>query len=133
MSDEKINSIKTSNRSITPNVDYYGTKTRVEFKGSCLKQDKITFNHGTVVSIYIVYEINKSVNNSNYLTLENCLFEAVRLTKNADIDKYKYSGYGIGFNRKGTYSIGNEVGRNVKTFGVDMSSSSHLDNKKKIF
>ena len=63
LSDEEINSIKTSNRSITPNVDYYGTKTRVEFKGSCLKQDKITFNHGTVVSIYIVYEINKSVNN----------------------------------------------------------------------
>ena len=36
LSDEKINSIKTPNHSITPNLDYYGTKTRVEFNGSCL-------------------------------------------------------------------------------------------------
>ena len=36
----------------------------------------------------------------NYITLENCLFGAVRLIKNADIDKYKYSGYGIGFDRR---------------------------------
>ena len=33
-------------------------------------------------------------------TLENCLFGAVSLTKNADVDKYKYSGYGAGFNKK---------------------------------
>ena len=41
------------------------------------------------------------------------------------------SGYGIGFNRKGSYSIGNEVGRNVIILGVDMISSSHIDNKKR--
>ena len=58
LSDEKINSIKTPNHSITPNLDYYGTKTRVEFNGSCLKQDSVTFNHGKVVNIYIVYEIS---------------------------------------------------------------------------
>ena len=58
LSDERINSIKTSNHSITPNLDYYGTKTRVEFNGSCLKQDSVTFNHGKVVNIYIVYEIS---------------------------------------------------------------------------
>ena len=40
LSDERINSIKTLSYSITPNLDYYGTKTRVEFDGSCLKQDK---------------------------------------------------------------------------------------------
>ena len=48
LSDEKINSVKTSNHSITPNLDYYGTKTRVEFNGSCLKQDTVTFNHGKI-------------------------------------------------------------------------------------
>ena len=63
--------------------------------------------------------------------LENCLFGAVKLTKHVDVDLYKYSGYGIGFDRKGFYSIGDEVGRNVIIFGVDMSSSSHIDNKKK--
>ena len=54
-----------------------------------------------MVNICIVYEISKNFNISSYQTLENCLFGAVSLTKNADFDKYKYSGYGIGFDRLG--------------------------------
>ena len=73
LSDERINSIKTPNHSITSNLNYYGTRTRAEFNGNCLKQGKVTFNDGKVVNIYIVYEISKSINMSNYLTLENCL------------------------------------------------------------
>ena len=92
LSDERINSVKTPNHSITPFLDYYGTKTVVEFSGSCLKQDSVTFNHKKVVNIYIVYEISKSINISDYPKLENCLVGAVTLTKNADIDKYGYSG-----------------------------------------
>ena len=61
LSDEKINSITTSNYSITPELSYPGTKGRVKFSGSCLKQDKATCNHGTVVNIYIVYEIRKII------------------------------------------------------------------------
>ena len=60
--------------SVTPSLDYYGTKTRVEFSGSCLKQDKITYTHGKVVNIYIVYKISKSINISDCPTLDNCLF-----------------------------------------------------------
>ena len=52
------------------------------------------------VNIYIVYEIENSVNISDYPTIENCLFGAIKLTKHVDIDQYKYSGYGIGFDRK---------------------------------
>ena len=48
--------LKLPNRSITQNLYYYGIKTRVEFNGSCLKQDSVTFNHGKLVNIYIVYE-----------------------------------------------------------------------------
>ena len=60
------------------------------------------------------------------------MFGAVRLTKNVDIDKYRYSGYGIGFDRKGSFSFpGSGFGQNVIIFGVDMSSSAHIDNKKK--
>ena len=60
-------------------------------------------------------------------TLKNCLFGAVTLTKDADIDKYGYSGYGIGFNRKSSFSFpSGEFGQNVIIFGVDMSSSVHL-------
>ena len=66
--DEKINSIKTPNHSITPNLDYYGTKTRVEFNGSCLKYGSITFNHGKEAKIYIVYEISKNINICDYPT-----------------------------------------------------------------
>ena len=111
MSDKRINSIIASSYQITPQLSYCSTKTRVEFNGNCLKQDSVTFNRGKIVNTYIIYEINKSINISDYPTLENCLFGAVRLTKNAIIDKYKYSRYGIGFYRKGSYSIGNEIGR----------------------
>ena len=54
------------------------------------------------------------------------------MIKNADIDKYKYSGYGIGFDRHGSFSFpGTGLGRNVIIFGVDMSSSTKIDNRKK--
>ena len=77
MSDERINSIITSNHEITRSLSYYGNKTRVEFNGSCLKQDKITFDQGKILNIYIAYEISKNYNISSYPTLENCLFEAL--------------------------------------------------------
>ena len=54
------------------------------------------------------------------------------MTKHADIDQYKYFGYDIGFDRHGIFSFpGIEFGRNVIIFGVDISSSPHIDNKKK--
>ena len=96
-----------------------GTKKRVRFSGTCLKQDKITYNHGKIVSIYIVYEINKKDNTSSDPALENCLFGVASLTKNADIDKYKYPGYEIGFDRHRFFShpIGG-TDRNVIIIGV---------------
>ena len=126
-SDERINSITASNYSVTPFLDYQGTKTRVKFSGSCLKQDKVTFNHGKIVNIYIVYQISKSINIRDYPTLKNCLFGAVSLTKNADIGRYGYSGYEIGFDRHGRFSFpGTGLGRNVIIFGVDMGSSTSI-------
>ena len=81
--------------------------------------------------IYIVYKISKNYNISSYPTFENCLFGAVSLTKNADIDQYKYSGYGIGFDRKVEFSFGSRgFGRNCIILRADMSSSSHANNKK---
>ena len=78
-------------------LSFFGTKTKVEFNGNCLKQSKVTYDHRKVVKNYIVYEINKSFSISDYPTIKNCLSGAVNVTKNADINKYKYSGYGIGF------------------------------------
>ena len=64
--------------------------------------------------------------------LVNCSFGAISITKNVDIDKNKYSEYGIGFDRSGVYLLpGGSFSRNVVIFGVDMSSSVHVDNKIK--
>ena len=95
------------------------------------KTRKITFAHGKIVNIYIVYEVEISVNISNYPTLENCLFSAAKLKKHVYVDLYKYSRYDIVFDGKGPYSIGNKIGRNVVIFGVDISSSLKIDNKGK--
>ena len=44
--------------------------------------------------------VGASSSHNNDPTLNNCLFGAVTLTKNADIDKYGYSGNGTGFDRR---------------------------------
>ena len=64
------------------NYVFYGTKTRVELNGSCLKQDKVTYNHETIVNVYTIYEMSKNYSISSYPTLENCLFGIVSLAKN---------------------------------------------------
>ena len=61
------------------------------------------------------------------------MFGDFSLTKHIDIDQYKYSGYGIGFDREGEFSFGsNGFGRNVIIFVADMSSSVYANNKKKL-
>ena len=107
LSDESIKPPTTSNKMLNPSLDFVGTKARVKFNGDCLKQEKITFNYGKIVYIYIVYETEKSVDINSYYTLKSCLFGAVKLTKHVDVDLYKYSGYGSRFDRKGYYSIVN--------------------------
>ena len=65
--------------------------------------------------------------------LGNSLLGAVKLAKNAHFNKYKYSGYGIGFDLHGSFSLfnGSRFGKNVKIFGADMSSSAHFNKNKK--
>ena len=135
LSNDSITPFSAPNNFFTHLLNYLGTKTRVKFSGSCLKQDKVAYTHGKIVNIYIVYEINKKDNTIiSDPTLENCLFVAVTLTKHVNIYKYGYSGYGIGFDRKGSFSFpSGRHGQNVIIFGVDMSSSIHIDNKKKTY
>ena len=57
ISNESIKSPTTSNNSLNPNLSYYGTKTRLQFIGSCLKQPNFTFTGKKVVNIYIIYEL----------------------------------------------------------------------------
>ena len=102
LSNEVIKAISLPNNRLIPELIYVGTKTRVYFKGSCLKQDNITYTHGKIVNIYTVYKLIPTLNDFDF-ALENCLFVPVKLTKNADIDKNKYSGYGIRFDERGIF------------------------------
>ena len=54
------------------------------------------------------------------------------MTKNADTDKYKYQGHGIGFDLSGIFSHpdGGD-GKNLIVLGVDMTNSKHANNKTK--
>ena len=87
--DETINPYATSDNSLTPLIDYYFVgKVRIKFNGSCLKQpNKLIYDYGGKVNIYIVYELCASSSNNSDPTLKNCLLGAVTLTKNADIEK----------------------------------------------
>ena len=84
-------------------------------------------------NLFIVYELDKwSRDLSTDFTLKDCLFGSIKLTKNADPDKYKYNGYGIEFDLRSESSLPDgSLSTNVTNFGVDMSSSVHIDSKKK--
>ena len=63
--------------------------------------------------------------------LKDSLIGSVKLNKNSDLDKYKYSGYGIGFDASGRFSLsdGSGFGKYKKIFGAYMNSSAHIDNR----
>ena len=132
ISNESINPPITSDNSLNPELNYYGTKTRVKLTRSCLKQSDHIYTHKKVVNIYTVYELGASSSNFSDPTIKNCLFGPVTLTKNAGIEKYKYSGYGTGFDRRSSLSFtGGGFGQNVLIFGADMSTFIDIDNKGK--
>ena len=82
LSDETITLYATSDNSLTPWIDYYGTKIRLKFNKSCLKQqNKPTYDNGHIANVYIVYELGASSSSDSDPTLKNCLFGAVTLTK----------------------------------------------------
>ena len=121
--------IKAPDNSLAPAVKFTGEKMYVKFSGDCLKQDKITFNNGKIVNIYIVYDLKSNLNNFDFTT-EHCLFGAAKILKNNG-NAYG-EGYGIRFDSKGSFSHptgGN--GQNIMIIGADMSSSVHFNNRKK--
>ena len=129
--DESIKPSTTSNNSLTPLIDYYEYKMRLKFNGSCLRQSEVMYTHEKAVNIYIIYELAGSSSPSDDRALKNCLFGAVTLAKKADVDNYGYTGYGIDFDRKSSFSFpGSRLGQNVFIFGADMSYSVHVDKER---
>ena len=122
---------KPPDNSLAPTLGYDNKRMYLEFNRGCLKQDKITYNHGKIVNIYIVYDLKSTLNYNADFNLENCLLGAIELTKSADVDKYKYFWYRIGFDGKGFFSHGS-FSNSAIIFVVDMNSSVHINNKKQI-
>ena len=99
LSSEKIKPPSAKNHSLPSKLVWINNlRIRLEFKAGYLKQDKVSFTPNSVVNLIIVYELNTW---SRYLpddfTVKYCLFGAVNTTKNADPDKYSYSGHGCVF------------------------------------
>ena len=134
MSFKKFKPLDAAYKTCSQNLLWNKLRLRVWFEGSCLKQENATpFTPNNVVNLFIVYELgiwSRDLNTD--FTLKDCLFGAVKLTKNTDPDKFKCSGYGIGLDSRSEFSLSDgSMGKNVVIFGADMSSSVHIDNKAK--
>ena len=70
ISNENIKPPTAFNYNLNPKLSYYGTKMRLQFTGSCLKQPNFTFTHKKIVNIYIVYELRASSSHTNDPTLK---------------------------------------------------------------
>ena len=112
-------------------------KLRVRSNGCYFIQSKALKLNNTV-NIYIVYRRNpiSSTRNTDY-TIQNALFDAMKITENTDYSKNNYTGYGLCFDegnafvhkiREGNFDYTANA-RNVSIFGADMSSSVHATNR----
>ena len=101
----------------------------VTFNGNYMKQNKLGYAHGKIVNLYIIYELkNRRVDNPD-ITVQNGLFGAVKVTKNANISHYKYEEYAICFDGESSFSFG----KNVIIFGVNTSNSCHSNKTQNIY
>ena len=110
---------------------------RVFFSGNYFQQAIIAIPNN-VINIYCVYELDPiDFSRNNEFTIQNTLFGAKEITKNANNSKYKYKGYGICFDESESFSYVTKednfnhttLARNVIIFGADMSFSKHANNK----
>ena len=122
---------------ISPNIENDGKGLHVSFSGNYFVQDIVNISNN-VIDIYCVYELDPiDFSRNNEFSIQNALFGAIEITKNANTSKYKYKGYGICFDESESFSHVRKEGnfnhttlaRNVIIFGADMSFSKHANNK----
>ena len=132
MSAESIENMSKSESNFSPTFVDHHLLPDINFNGHCLRKNNI-YIPKKVINLYISYTLGPQLRNLNTdFKLANSLFGSVKLTKSADLDKYKYTGYGIGFNScLKLLFTDRSYGNNVIIFGADMSSSGHVNNKGK--
>ena len=104
----------------------------VKFSGNYVKENKSIYPVKSVVNIYIVYSVDPIINTRKTdFTVQNCLFGAVKLTKDVSTSNFQYKGYGICLYEESDFTFGNITnGKNVIIFGADMSFSAHERNRQ---
>ena len=100
------------------------------FRGNYMKQKKLGYYYGSVINIYVVYKLNDFNNSEDAkvintttpdFTTQNSLFRVVKIIKDTNTSHYKYTGYGICFDEKGSFYFGNRTdAKNVTILGGDM-------------
>ena len=134
MSEESITNINKLDSNFAPTFADHHILPDIYFNEHCLMKNNISI-HKKVINLYISYTLHLQLRNLNTnFTLDNCLFGSVKLTKNADLDKCKYTGYSIGTDSRSEFLFTDgSYGKKVIILGVDTSSSAHADNKGKDF
>ena len=97
-------SVNNSNNN-SPTLLNKNKRLGVTFNGTYMKQNKLGYAYGKIVSLYIVYELkNRRIVNPDF-TVQNGLLGAVRITKNVNTSHYKYEGYGICFDGESSFIL----------------------------
>ena len=115
----------------------------VYLQGNYFKQSNRVYTNNNkgvsigIINIYCVYKLDPIASSRDTtFTIQNALFGAMQIIKNADTSKYDYKGCGICFHERSqfghTITEGGRAhttnGRNVLIFGADMSFSVHKTN-----
>ena len=137
LSNSNMNAVGDS-KAILPSLRNDG-RMHVSLSGNHFQQNKvITPNNDNVVNVYCVYQLDPiAYTRHDTFTIQNALFGAMEIPKNADTSKYNYKGYSICFDEEVTFGHTIREGnfdhttnaRNVLIFAVDMSFSKHATNK----
>ena len=128
MSEESIENITKSNSEFTPSFVYHHVLPDINFNVHCLIKNNIESNK----SICFLYTRSTIKKIKTGFILGNSLFGSAKLTMNADLDRYKYSCYGVGFDLHTEFSLPEgSMGRNFIIYGADLCSSVQIDNRGK--
>ena len=131
MSAEVIENITISDSKFVPTFVDHHLLPDMNFDGHCLIKSNFSIPK-RVINVIFYTLLLKLKNLNTDFALGNCLFGSLKLTKDPDPGKYKYTGNVVRFNsRSGFLFRDGSCGKNVIIFGADMSSSVHVDNNKK--
>ena len=130
LSNEQIKSPNTStNNDQGLILEYDAREISLKFSADLLKQNRVTYNHGPKVSIFIVYKLNTHTINTA-VALKDCLFGSVKITKDKDLIIMFAVDLRKTLDSKSTFTHSSSINaHNVIIIGVESSQSIHNGNR----